>query len=100
MIRSMTGFASAERQYEFGRLTWELRSVNHRYLDIALRLPEELRSLEPNGLINLAKSQILAGQRDAAQQTIDRLQQTEWPSRFDDPVRKAIVELNRMMQQQ
>jgi uncharacterized protein (TIGR00255 family) len=47
MIRSMTGFASAERQYTFGRLTWELRSVNHRYLEIGFRVPEEIRSLEP-----------------------------------------------------
>lgn len=47
MIRSMTGFASAERVFEFGRLTWELRSVNHRYLEIGFRLPEEFRSLEP-----------------------------------------------------
>jgi len=47
MIRSMTGFASLERQYEFGRLTWELRSVNHRYLEVGFRVPEEFRSLEP-----------------------------------------------------
>ena len=47
MIRSMTGFASAERSFPFGRLTWELRSVNHRYLEIGFRVPEEFRSLEP-----------------------------------------------------
>jgi len=47
MIRSMTGFASLERQYEFGRLTWEIRSVNHRYLEIGFRVPEEFRPLEP-----------------------------------------------------
>ena len=47
MIRSMTGFASAERQFDFGRLTWELRSVNHRYLEIGFRVPEEFRVLEP-----------------------------------------------------
>lgn len=47
MIRSMTGFAGAERQGEFGRLAWELRSVNHRYLEIGLRLPEDFRALEP-----------------------------------------------------
>lgn len=47
MIRSMTGFASAERLYNFGRMTWELRSVNHRYLEIGFRVPEEFRSLEP-----------------------------------------------------
>jgi uncharacterized protein (TIGR00255 family) len=42
----MTGFARVERQYEFGRLSWEMRSVNHRYLDFGLRLPEEFRPLE------------------------------------------------------
>jgi uncharacterized protein (TIGR00255 family) len=47
MIRSMTGFASLERQYDFGRLTWEMRSLNHRYLEFSLRLPEEFRVLEP-----------------------------------------------------
>lgn len=47
MIRSMTGFASAEQQYDFGRLTWEIRSVNHRYLEIGLRVPELFRALEP-----------------------------------------------------
>ena len=46
MIRSMTGFARIERQYDFGRLSWEMRSVNHRYLDFGIRLPEEFRSLE------------------------------------------------------
>jgi len=48
MIRSMTGFASTERQYPFGHLTWELRSVNHRYLEIGFRVPEEFRVLEPD----------------------------------------------------
>jgi uncharacterized protein (TIGR00255 family) len=47
MIRSMTGFASVERQFDFGRLAWELRSVNHRYLEIGFRVPEEFRVLEP-----------------------------------------------------
>lgn len=46
MIRSMTGFTRVERQYDFGRLGWEMRSVNHRYLDFGLRLPEEFRPLE------------------------------------------------------
>ena len=46
MIRSMTGFARVERQFAFGRLSWEMRSVNHRYLDFGLRLPEEFRPLE------------------------------------------------------
>jgi len=46
MARSMTGFARREARGDFGVLVWELRSVNHRYLDMSLRLPEELRALE------------------------------------------------------
>lgn len=46
MIRSMTAFARQEITEQWGQLTLELRSVNHRYLDIAMRLPEELRVLE------------------------------------------------------
>jgi uncharacterized protein (TIGR00255 family) len=47
MLRSMTAFASAEADTGHGALSIELRSVNHRYLELGLRLPEELRSLEP-----------------------------------------------------
>lgn len=47
MIKSMTAFARESRIGDFGGLAWELRSVNHRYLEPHLRLPEELRSLEP-----------------------------------------------------
>lgn len=47
MTRSMTGFSRSQAQGEWGELVWEMRSVNHRYLDIHLRLPEALRSLEP-----------------------------------------------------
>lgn len=44
---SMTAFAREQYRGEEGELIWELRSVNHRYLEIFLRLPEELRGLEP-----------------------------------------------------
>ncbi len=47
MPYSMTGFASAAAESGPFGLVWELRSVNHRYLDTTLRLPEELRALEP-----------------------------------------------------
>jgi uncharacterized protein (TIGR00255 family) len=46
MIRSMTGFARREHTSELGSLIWEVRSVNHRYMEVALRVPEELRSAE------------------------------------------------------
>jgi uncharacterized protein (TIGR00255 family) len=55
MIVSMTGFARAETQLPSGSLVCELRSVNHRYLEIALRQPEELRALEPELRATLQK---------------------------------------------
>jgi uncharacterized protein (TIGR00255 family) len=47
MIHSMTAFARRESQSDLGAFTVELRSVNHRYLELGLRLPEEVRVLEP-----------------------------------------------------
>jgi uncharacterized protein (TIGR00255 family) len=46
MILSMTGFASVTEELAGLALAVELRSVNHRYLDLTVRLPDELRSLE------------------------------------------------------
>jgi uncharacterized protein (TIGR00255 family) len=47
MIRSMTAFARVAGERAGADLTWELRSVNHRYLEAFVRLPEELRAMEP-----------------------------------------------------
>jgi uncharacterized protein (TIGR00255 family) len=47
MIYSMTGYAVAARELDSAVLNLELRSVNHRYLDIQFRLPDELRAIEP-----------------------------------------------------
>ena len=47
MIRSMTAFATVERATDAGTLNGELRAVNHRFLELGVRLPEELRGLEP-----------------------------------------------------
>ena len=46
MLHSMTGFARQSAESEIGTLSWELRAVNHRYLDVQFRLPEELRPKE------------------------------------------------------
>jgi uncharacterized protein (TIGR00255 family) len=43
----MTGFATAEEAVPPFRLVWEIRGVNHRFLELALRLPDDLRALEP-----------------------------------------------------
>lgn len=57
MIRSMTAFASSECETEGYTLIWEVRSVNHRYLDVSPRLPEIFRSIEP--LVREAVGQFL-----------------------------------------
>ena len=46
-IRSMTAFASSERATEWGVLGCEMRAVNHRFLELGLRVPDELRVFEP-----------------------------------------------------
>ena len=50
MIRSMTGFARRERQFPWGLIAWELKTVNHRYLEIGCRLPEDFRGARPFGV--------------------------------------------------
>ncbi len=55
MLSSMTAFGRHEIALESGTLSWELRAVNHRYLDVSVRMPEELRTLEPTVRAKLAK---------------------------------------------
>ncbi len=47
MVKSMTAYGHTEIRVEWGELSCELRSVNHRYLELSMRLPGELRALEP-----------------------------------------------------
>ncbi|WJV54132.1 YicC/YloC family endoribonuclease [Prodigiosinella aquatilis] len=47
MIRSMTAYARREIKGDWGSAAWELRSVNQRYLETYIRLPEQFRGLEP-----------------------------------------------------
>ena len=56
MIRSMTAFSRKELNAQWGTLSWELRSVNHRYLEIHPRLPDTLRDLENPVRESLRKS--------------------------------------------
>lgn len=63
MIFSMTGFAAAAAELDGGSLTLELRSVNHRYLDLQLRLPDELRGHE-TALREVISSQISRGKAE------------------------------------
>lgn len=48
MIHSMTAYASRSASVPGGQIAWEVKSVNQRYLDLSLRLPEEFRVLDPD----------------------------------------------------
>ncbi|NQZ32718.1 MAG: YicC family protein [Oceanospirillaceae bacterium] len=47
MTRSMTAFARQESQHSWGNLVWELRSVNQRFLEPHIRIPDSFREIEP-----------------------------------------------------
>ena len=65
MIASMTGFARREATAAWGTLVCELRSVNHRFLEAGLRLPDELRVAEGELRTRLAK-QLRRGKVDCS----------------------------------
>lgn len=56
MTKSMTAFSRSSDEQDWGSLVWEIRSVNHRFLDVVIKLPEELRSLENTLRARLAES--------------------------------------------
>ena len=63
MIRSMTGYGLAERDLPMGKVAVEVRSLNHKYLDIALRLPRGFFTLEPT-VRDLVKQWVSRGRVD------------------------------------
>ncbi len=63
MIRSMTAFAAGERSTDWGLLSAELRAVNHRFLELGLRLPDELRACE-SALRERVASRVSRGKLD------------------------------------
>ena len=64
MTNSMTAFARNQAAFPWGSLIWEIRSVNHRYLEPSFRLPEQLRYIETN-LRDILRSTISRGKIDA-----------------------------------
>ena len=65
MIRSMTAFAKQQSQSELGMISWELKTVNNRFVDLSWRLPESLRILEP-ALREATKEHLQRGKLDAS----------------------------------
>ena len=98
MIASMTGFARHDTEAEGQSLVWELRSVNHRYLDLRIQIPDSLRALEADIRAMLQRS-LGRGKVDAALR-VERPE--EDPAiRFDPARAKALIttirEIDQMM---
>ena len=96
MIFSMTGYAAVTRDLPVGSLTLELRSVNHRYLDITFRAAEEFRVFEP------AMREMLAAKhsRGKLECRISLNRGTAAPSllEINTPLLDKLVELNAQAQ--
>ena len=65
MTLSMTAFSRQQQEQEWGSLTWEIRSVNHRYLETSVRLPESLRALE-NSVREVVRKRLTRGKVECA----------------------------------
>ncbi len=99
MIRSMTAFARQQDQAQWGVLTCELRTVNHRYLEFSFRLPEGLRELE-NGFREHLRKTLGRGKVDVS----IRLQSSEESdtdliinNRLAESLNEAINHVNRIL---
>lgn len=99
MIRSMTAFARQDTQGEWGTLTCEIRTVNHRYLEPSFRLPEALRELE-NAFRDQIRQQLKRGKVDVSMrlQTAESATQAfEVCEEVAHAVNEAANHVNRML---
>jgi uncharacterized protein (TIGR00255 family) len=91
MVKSMTGFASAARELAGAALNIDLRSVNHRYLEIQFRLPDELRNLE-----QAMREQIVENiARGKVECRVSVQQKSVSATRIDASLLARLTELNR-----
>lgn len=93
MIYSMTGYAIATKESSQGTLSLELRSVNHRYLDIQFRLPDKFRVLEPS-IRELMTSQLNRGKVDCYM-SFNQLSGNEDMQKINTELLQRLLELNR-----
>ena len=96
MIYSMTGYATATRELAGAALNLELRSVNHRYLDLQFRLPEEFRSLEA-GMRESVVAKISRGKVECRLSYSEQRAQAK-PVQINAELLQQLLELNRVVQ--
>lgn len=99
MIRSMTSFARKEVRGDWGTLTCEIRTVNHRYLEPSFRLPEAFRELE-NRFREALRSGVKRGKVDISmrlQAAEEATQSFEISDEMARAVNEAANHINRML---
>lgn len=89
MTCSMTAFSRSQILLDQGTLVWELKSVNHRYLDTQFRLPETMRDLEPLLRDKLRKN--LARGKVECSLKFDRNLATESTLTLNEPLAKQLI---------
>ncbi len=90
MTRSMTAFARVESQNAWGNLAWEVRSVNHRYLDLTFKMPEALRALE-HPLRELCRKKLQRGKVDCLLR-VDQITPEDSQLNLNLPLLKQLTE--------
>ena len=95
MIYSMTGFASLEREINNGVLVLELRSVNHRYLELHLKLDEYLRSFEPL-VREMISAKLGRGKVECRMSFVRRSEATQ-SLNLDDAVLNQLLEVSKVL---
>jgi len=99
MIRSMTAFARQEARGDWGTLTCEVRTVNHRYLEPSFRLPEAFRELE-NAFREKLRSGLKRGKVDVSMrlQSVDgEVQSFEVSDEMVEAINEAANHVNRIL---
>ena len=98
MIQSMTGFGRAELVDEKRKLTVEMKSVNHRYADITIKMPRRLNRFEA-AIRNILKEYISRGKVDVFI-TYDNLAEADVAVRYNRDIAKEYVDYFRQMQEE
>lgn len=97
MIFSMTGFAALERETASGILIIELRSVNHRYLELQLKLDDNVRSFEPL-VRELVAAKLGRGKVECRMSLMQRASQAK-QAKLDDAVLQQLAQMAATVQQ-
>jgi len=97
MIYSMTGYAALEKEISLGVLVLELRAVNHRYLELQIKLDENLRSFEPTARESIS-NRLRRGKVECRISLIPKHAQGE-QSRIDTAVLQELVQMSDLVRQ-